>query len=108
MQVGCLEYPVTSTIGSQPLDWNNAQWLAQQGNPAMSPHTKGKEQAPVTLKTSVEKKHQSLGGGDGEGNSWQNPAQRKTERANESPGRCSQLPGMGMPKMADLRHLRRS
>ena len=24
--------------------------MAQQRNPAMSPHTKGKEQAPVTLK----------------------------------------------------------
>ena len=31
----------------------------------MSPHTKGKEQAPVTLKkTSVEKKQQSVGGGE--------------------------------------------
>ena len=25
-------------------------WLAQQRNPAMRPHTKGNEQAPVTLK----------------------------------------------------------
>ena len=32
----------------------------------MSPQTKGKEQAPVTMKTSVEKKQQSLGGGGGE------------------------------------------
>ena len=24
MEVGCLEYPGASTIGSQPLDWNNA------------------------------------------------------------------------------------
>ena len=67
MEVGCLEYPEASTIGSQPLDWNNAQWLAQQRNPAMSPHTKGKEQTPVSLKTLVEKKQQSLGGGEGRG-----------------------------------------
>ena len=31
----------------------------------MSPRTKGKEQAPVTLKTSVEKKQQRLGRGRG-------------------------------------------
>ena len=31
----------------------------------MSPHTKGKEQASVTLKTSVEKKQQCLGRGGG-------------------------------------------
>ena len=31
----------------------------------MSPQTKGKEQAPVTLKTSLEKNQQSLGGGGG-------------------------------------------
>ena len=66
MEVGCLEYPVASTIGSQPLDWFNAQWLAQQHNPAMSPHTKGKEQAPVTLKNiSGEKPNKPRGRGEG-------------------------------------------
>ena len=48
-------------------------WLAQQRNPAMSPHKKGKEQAPVTLKkkkkTSVEKNQQSLEGGE-RGRKW--------------------------------------
>ena len=42
MEVGCLEYPGASTIGSQPLDWNNAPMTgttAQQRNPAVSPHT---------------------------------------------------------------------
>ena len=35
-------------------------WLAQQRNPAMSPNTKGKEQAAVTLdNTTVEKKKSS-------------------------------------------------
>jgi len=39
-------------------------WLAQQRNPAMSPQTKGKEQAPITLENiSGEKNQQSLGGG---------------------------------------------
>ena len=40
--------------------------MAQQPNPSMIPHTKGKEQAPVALKTSVKKKQQSLEGGGGE------------------------------------------
>ena len=47
-------------------------WLAQQRNPAMSPHKKGKEQAPVTLKkkkTSMEKNQQSLEGGE-RGRKW--------------------------------------
>ena len=48
-------------------------WLAQQRNPAMSPHKKGKEKAPVTLKkkkkTSVEKNQQSLEGGE-RGRKW--------------------------------------
>ena len=47
-------------------------WLAQQRNPAMSPHKKGKEQAPVTLKkkkTSVEKNQQRLEGGE-RGRKW--------------------------------------
>ena len=81
-------------------------WLAQQRNPAMGPHTKGKEQAPVTLKSSVEKNQQSLGGGGGEENGWQNLAQRKTEHTNESHDGCSQLLGMRIPKNADLRYLR--
>ena len=35
-------------------------------------------------------------------------AQRKTERANESDDRCSQLLGMRMLKTADLGHSRHS
>ena len=56
-------------------------WLTQQRNPAISLHVKGKEQASVILKTSVEKNKQSLGGGGGGGekNGGQNLAQRKTE-----------------------------
>ena len=66
----------------------------------------GKEQVPVTLKTSVEKKKTSLAGGGGKENGLQNPAQRKTERTNESHDRYSQLLGMDMPKTSDLRHLK--
>ena len=60
MEVGCLEYPGASTIDSQPLIEIMRPWLAQQRNPAMSPNTKGKEQAAVTLdNTTVEKKKTS-------------------------------------------------
>ena len=54
-------------------------WLAQQRNPAMSPHTKGKEQAPITLtKASVEKKpNRPRGRAGGEENGRQNPARRE-------------------------------
>ena len=53
--------------------------LAQQRNPAMSPHTKGKEQAPVTLENNNGEKNQqeqqlqqSLGRGGvgGGGRKW--------------------------------------
>ena len=79
-------------------------WLAQQRNPAMSPHTKGKEQAPVTLKkTSVEKNPTSLGGGrEGKKMADRTQHEGKTERAKESHDRCSQPPGMRLPKTADL------
>ena len=70
----------------------------------MSPHTKGKEQAPVALKNISGEKTTEMPrgrrGGRGE-NGRKNPAQRKTARANESHGQCSQLLGMRMPKTAD-------
>ena len=71
----------------------------------MSPYTKGKEQAPVTLKkTPVEKNPTSLGGGQGGGEKMADRTQHegKTERAKESHDRCSQPPGIRMPKTADL------
>ena len=37
MEVGCLRHPGASTIGSQLLD-RLLTWLANPGNPAMSPH----------------------------------------------------------------------
>ena len=79
----------------------------------MSPHTKGKEQAPITLKNiSGEKtnKAQGEGGGGGEGKKMANRTSHKgkLKSANESHDGCSQLLGMRIPKTADLRHLRRS
>ena len=33
MEVGCLEYLGASTIGSQPLDWNNAPMIETTAQP---------------------------------------------------------------------------
>ena len=35
MEVGCLKYPGASTIGSQPLDWNNAPMTGTTAQPGM-------------------------------------------------------------------------
>ena len=57
-------------------------WLAQQCNPAMSPDTKGKEQAHVTLKNiSGEKPTKPRGRAGGEENGWKYLAGRETDRA---------------------------
>ena len=54
-------------------------WLAQQRNPAMSPHTKGKEQAPVTLTNiSGEKPNKPRGRAGGEENGQQNPMKARS------------------------------
>ena len=37
VEVGCLRYPGASTTGSQ------LPWLANPGNPVMSPHVQGKK-----------------------------------------------------------------
>ena len=76
----------------------------------MSPHRKGQEQAPVTLRKNIsgEKPAKPRGEGEGEENGWQNLVRRKTECAKELHDRCNQLLGMHMPKTADLRHLTHS
>ena len=66
MEVGALSIQWLPLFAASPYIEIMPPWLAQQWNPAMSPHMKGK----------VEKKQQSLGGGGG-GNGWKNPAQRK-------------------------------
>ena len=70
----------------------------------MSPHTKGKEQAPVTLtKASVEKNPTRLGEGwEGKKMADRTQHEGKTEHAKESHDRCSQPPGMCVLKTADL------
>ena len=121
MEVGCLEYPGASTIGSHLLDWINAPITGTtvQHSPAMSPHTKGKVQAPITLENICGEKRKNCnthnnkawgegqwGRGGGRGGEsgwknlmgWKNPAQKETDRANESHDRCSELLGMRMPK----------
>ena len=56
-----------------------------------------------TEKTSVEKNPTSLGGGrEGKKMADRTQHEGKTERAKESHDRCSQPPGMRMPKTADL------
>ena len=70
----------------------------------MSPHTKGKEQAPVALtKASVEKNPTDLGEGrEGKKMAGRTQCEGKTEHAKESHGRCSQPPSMRVLKTADL------
>ena len=70
----------------------------------MSLHTKGKEQAPVTLtKASVEKNPTGLGEGrEGKKVADRTKHEGKTERAKESHDRCRQPAGMRVLKTADL------
>ena len=42
MEVGCLEYPGASTIGSQPLDLNNAPMTGTIAQPSHEPPHKRK------------------------------------------------------------------
>ena len=46
MEVGCLKYQEAFTFGRQPLNWGWHRSATQ----LRAPHTKGNEQAPVTLK----------------------------------------------------------
>ena len=105
MEVGCLEYPRTSTIGSQPLDWNNAPKTGTTALPSHEPQHERKETGTRhTENISGEKANKALGERGGEENGWQNLARKKTERANESHDWCSQQLGMRMLKTADLRN----
>ena len=56
MEVGCLEYPGASTIGSQPLDWNNAPMTGTTAQPSHEPpHERKGTGHPSHWKTSVKK-----------------------------------------------------
>ena len=105
MEVGCLKYPGASTIGSQPLDWNNAPMTGTTAQPSHEPpqQRKGTGTRHTEKKTSVEKNPTSLvGGRKGKKTADRTQHEGKTERAKESHDRCSQPPGMRMPKTADL------
>ena len=105
MEVGCLEYPWASTIGSQPLDWHNAPMTGTTAQPSHEPpHERKGTRTNHTENISGEKPTKLWGREGGEENGWQNLAQRKTEHAKESHDRSSQLLGIRMPKTADLRH----
>ena len=67
------------------------------------PHQRKGTGTRHTEKTSVEKNPTSLGGGrEGKKMADRTQHEGKTERAKESHDRCSQPPGMRMPKTADL------
>jgi len=83
MEVGYLEYPGASNIGSQHLGWNNATMTGTTAQPSHEPpHERKGTGTCHTENISGEKNQQSLGGG--EENGWQNLTRRKTECAKES------------------------
>ena len=110
VEVGCLEYPGASTIGSQLLDWNNAPLTGTTAQPSHEPPHKRKGTGPRhTEKHQWREKLTSLGGG-GRGRKWltEPSTKEKLKHASESHDWWRQLLGMRMPKTADLRHLRHS
>ena len=106
MEVGCLRFPGASTIGRQPLDWNNAPMTGTTAQPSHEPPRQRKGTGTrQTDKASVEKKkiNRPRGRVGREENGRQNPARRKnTKRAKESHDQSSQPPGMRVLKTADL------
>ena len=77
IEVGCLENPGASTIGSQPLDWNNAPMTGITAQPSHEPPHERKGTGTLhTENISGEKNQQSLRGGGGGENGWQNLAQK--------------------------------
>ena len=105
MEVGCLKYPGASTIGSQPLDWNNAPMTGTTAQPSHEPpHQRKGTGTRHTEKKNISGENPTSLGGGWEGKKMADRTQHegKTERAKESHDRCSQPPGMRMPKTADL------
>ena len=112
MEVGCLEYPGDSTIGSQPLEWNNAPMTGTTAQPSHEPpHKRTGTGSRHTAQNHRRKKENSYNNNKkklrerkGEENGrknligWKKPARKKKERANESHDRCSELLGMRKPK----------
>ena len=73
MEVGCLEYPGASTIGSQPLDWNNAPMNGTTAQPSHEPpHQRKGTDTRHTEKHQWRKPAMPRGRAEGEENGWQN------------------------------------
>ena len=70
MEVGCLKYPGASTIGSQPLDWNNAPMTGTTAQPSHEPSHKRKG-------TGIRHTDRPRGRAGGEQNGRQNPSRRE-------------------------------
>ena len=103
MEVGCLKYPGASTIGSQPLDWNNAMTGTTAQPSHEPPHQRKGTGTRHTEKDISGENPTSLGGGrEGKKMATRTQHEGKTERTKESHDRCSQPPGMRIPKTADL------
>ena len=100
MEVGCLTYPGASTIGSQPLDWNNAPMTGTTAQPSHEPphQRKGTGTRHTDKSISGEKPNRPRGRAGGE----ETQHEGKTECAKESHDRCSQPPSIRMLKTADL------
>ena len=104
MEVGCLKYPGASTIGSQPLDWNNAPMTGTTAQPSHEPphQRKGNRHPSHWQKHQWRKNPTGLGEGRGKKIADRTQHEGKTERAKESHDRCKQPPGMRVFKTADL------
>ena len=104
MEVGCLKYPGASTIGSQPLDWNNAPMTGTTAQPSHEPpHQRKGTGTRDTEKTSVEEKpNKPRGRAGGEENGQQNPAGRENWTRQGITWSMYPATGHAMPKTADL------
>ena len=89
-RLGCLRHPGASTIGSQLTDGDRRPWLANPGNPAMSPHAEGESRHPSHWKKKNSGKERE---GQGRGDSLQGiPMLRKTLTLRKRWLKCQQCP----------------
>ena len=106
MEVGCLEYPGASTIGSQPLDWNNAPMTGTTAQPSHEPPHERKGTGTHHTGTHQwrrQQQQQSLGRRGGRMAERTSSAEKTQHEGNlnapnESHDRCSELLGMRIPK----------
>ena len=104
MEVGCLEYPGASTIGSQLLDWNNAPMTGTTAQPSHEPPHKRKGTGTHhTGKISGEKNNNKAYGDEGgmaerTSSAEKNQHEGNLNAPNKSHDRCSGLLGMRISK----------